>query len=83
MYLGEKLLKELGLSKIKPDDVTLRPIMQKEENNLDNNLKNLVRKHLSKNKWTVNKLRLFLQKLLLVLQMLQLVLQNPVFMRFL
>ena len=50
MYLGEKLLKELGLSKIKPDDVTLRPIMQKEENNLDNNLKNLVRKRLNRKK---------------------------------
>ncbi len=50
MILGPKLLKDLGLSKIKPDDVILKPILQKEEKNMDNNLKKLVRKHLNRKK---------------------------------
>ena len=50
MILGSKLLKDLGLIKIKSDDVTLKPILQKGENHLDNNLKNLVRKHLNRKK---------------------------------
>lgn len=50
MILGPKLLKDLGLSKIKPDDVILKPILQKEEKNMDSNLKKLVRKHLNRKK---------------------------------
>ena len=48
MILGPKLLKELGLSKIKSDDVILKPILQKEEKYMDSSLKNLVRKHLNR-----------------------------------
>ena len=50
MILGPKLLKDLGFIKIKSDDVKLKPILLKRENHQGNNLKNLVRKHLSKNK---------------------------------
>ena len=81
MYLGEKLLKELGLSKIKPDDVTLRPIMQKGENNLDNNLKNLVRKRLNRKNeplklaFTLAKVAFTSANLQLVFQMLHLLMQ--------
>ena len=50
MILGPKLLKDLGLSKIKPDDVILKPILHKEEKNMDRNLKKLVRKHLNRKK---------------------------------
>ena len=50
MILDPKLLNELGLRKIKPDDVTLKPILQKGQNHSDNNLKNLVRKRLNSKK---------------------------------
>ena len=50
MILDSKLLKDLGFIKIKSDDVKLKPILLKRENHQGNNLKNLVRKHLSKNK---------------------------------
>ena len=50
MILGPKLLNELGLRKIKSDDVTLKPILKKGQNHSDNNLKNLVRKRLNSKK---------------------------------
>ena len=50
MILGPKLLNELGLRKIKSDDVTLKPILQKGQNHSDNNLKNLARKRLNSKK---------------------------------
>ena len=48
MILGPKMLKDLGLRIIKPDDVTMKPILQKGKPNQSISLKNLVRKRINR-----------------------------------
>jgi hypothetical protein len=48
MILGPKMLKDLGLGIIKPDDVTMKPILQKGKPNQSISLKNLVRKRINR-----------------------------------
>ena len=50
MILGIKLLNDLGLKKIKPDDVTLKPILQKGKPDQSISSKSLVRKHINRKK---------------------------------
>ena len=44
MILGPRLLKDLGIREIEPDDVILKPILQKGENHMENKTKKLSRK---------------------------------------
>ncbi len=50
MILGIKLLNDLGLKKIKPDDVTMKPILQKGKPDQGISSKSLVRKHINRKK---------------------------------